>query len=44
MKARKVCRCECGGTVYGVRQFGRLFTWCGKCSPVVKVRGKRKGN
>jgi hypothetical protein len=34
---RYICKCECGGNVYGVRQFGRVFSWCDTCTPVVKV-------
>lgn len=37
VEGRFVCRCECGGEVRGVRQFGRLWTWCTKCSPVVVI-------
>ena len=33
-----VCRCDCGGKVMGVRQFGRLFSWCTKCSQVIRVK------
>ncbi len=33
-----VCRCECGGKVYGVRQFNRLWSWCNRCTPIVKVK------
>lgn len=29
--------CSCGGEVRGVNQFGQLFTFCTKCTPVVKV-------
>jgi hypothetical protein len=32
-----VCKCECGGNVLGVREFGRLFTWCTECTPITKV-------
>lgn len=32
-----ICKCECGGQVRGVESFGRLWTWCEKCTPVVKV-------
>lgn len=35
-----VCRCDCGGQVRGIEQFGRLFTWCESCTPVVKVKIK----
>ena len=35
-KGRRICKCECGGQVRGVKDFGRLRTWCEKCSPVVK--------
>jgi hypothetical protein len=35
---RYVCACECGGTVRGVEQLGRLFTWCDRCTPVVRVK------
>lgn len=34
---RIICGCDCGGTVHGVDQFDRLWTWCDKCSPVVKL-------
>jgi len=36
-----VCRCECGGMVRGVRQFGMLFTWCVRCTPKVVVNLKK---
>lgn len=32
-----VCQCECGGDVRGVMQFGQLWTWCERCTPVEKV-------
>lgn len=32
-----VCRCECGDQVRGQWSFGRLFTFCEKCTPVVTV-------
>ena len=34
-EGRRICKCECGGVVRGVESFGRLFTWCEKCTPVV---------
>lgn len=37
-EGRRVGKCECGGTVRGVEGFGLLFTWCEKCTPVVKVK------
>jgi hypothetical protein len=37
MATRFICKCECGGNVRGVKQFGQLFTWCTKCTPVVKI-------
>ena len=37
-KGDYVCQCECGGDVRGVEQFGRLWTWCEKCTPVVNVK------
>jgi len=36
--AKPVCRCDCGGTVYGEEDFGRLWTWCDRCSPVVTIK------
>lgn len=36
-KPKRICKCECGGTVRGVEQFDRLFTWCEKCSPVTVI-------
>lgn len=48
-KGRRICKCECGGQVRGIRDFGRLWTWCEKCTPVERVnisvlqyRGKKK--
>ena len=35
-KGRRICKCECGGVVRGIKDFGRLWTWCDKCTPVVK--------
>lgn len=32
--SKRICRCECGGWVRGVKDFGQLWTWCTKCSPV----------
>jgi hypothetical protein len=37
MEQEFVCQCECGGNVLGVRSFGRLWTACDRCSPVVRV-------
>lgn len=34
----KVCRCECGGQVYGEYGFGLLWTWCDTCTPKVEVK------
>jgi hypothetical protein len=31
--AREVCKCSCGGTVWGVEDFGRLWTVCDRCTP-----------
>lgn len=39
-KDKKLGKCECGGIVRGVTEFGRLFTYCEKCTPVVIVRIK----
>jgi hypothetical protein len=36
-KDKRICRCECGGWVRGVQDFGRLWTYCDKCTPVVIV-------
>lgn len=35
-EGRHVCKCDCGGALRGVEEFGRLWTWCEKCTPVVK--------
>ena len=35
--------CECGGQVRGVEDFGRMWTWCEKCSPVVVIRSAALG-
>ncbi len=48
-KGEYIGRCECGGDVRGVRSFGRLWSWCERCTPVVTVRlskmltGERRG-
>lgn len=36
-EGRHVCKCECGGEVRGIEQFDRLWTWCERCSPVVRI-------
>lgn len=36
--SKRICRCECGGWVRGVEDFGRLWTYCTKCTPVQKIR------
>jgi hypothetical protein len=38
IKGRRICTCECGGTVRGVRGFGRWWTWCEDCTPVVVAK------
>jgi hypothetical protein len=35
---RRICTCECGGTVYGVEELDRLFSACDTCTPVVSIR------
>lgn len=35
--SERIGKCDCGGTVYGVRQFDQVFSWCDTCSPVVTV-------
>lgn len=37
---KNIGKCECGGVVRGVEEFGRLFTWCMKCTPVTPVKLK----
>jgi hypothetical protein len=37
-EGRRICECECGGIVRGIEQFGRLWTWCDKCTPVVTIK------
>lgn len=34
-EGRRICKCECGGEVRGIESFGRMFSWCEKCTPVV---------
>lgn len=41
-EGRHVGRCECGGEVRGVEQFGRLFTWCERCTPIVGGPAKKR--
>lgn len=43
-EGRRICECECGGAVRGVESFGRLWTWCEKCTPVVKVAVSNEKN
>lgn len=38
-----VCKCECGGNVRGVHDFGQLWTYCDKCTPSTKVRWNESG-
>jgi hypothetical protein len=37
----KLGKCDCGGQVRGVQDFGRLWTWCEKCTPIepITLRG-----
>ncbi len=35
--SRYICKCECGGDVRGVDQFGMTFSVCMRCTPVVRV-------
>lgn len=37
-KHKNMGRCDCGGTVRGIEEHGRWFTWCEKCTPVVVVK------
>lgn len=41
-KSLRICKCECGGIVRGVWDFGRLWTWCEKCTPVVTIKVSNK--
>lgn len=41
-EGKYICKCECGGQVRGIEQFGRLFTWCEKCTLIVKTPKQRK--
>lgn len=41
MRPKRVCRCKCGGWVMGVKDFGRLWTYCTKCTPVQVVKVDR---
>jgi hypothetical protein len=43
-QGNKICKCECGGTVRGIDQFNRAFTWCEKCTLVVQVKLPRAGD
>jgi hypothetical protein len=36
-KDKRICRCECGGWVRGQEGFGRMWTYCDKCTPVIKI-------
>ena len=42
MKTIPLGKCQCGGDVRAVKDFGRLFSWCTKCTPVVKIKIPRK--
>lgn len=41
-KEFKVCACECGGQVWGIHEFDRLWTYCDKCSPVETINLKER--
>lgn len=43
-EGRRICKCECGGQVLGVEGFGRLWTWCERCTPVVKIDPRKIGD
>lgn len=32
-----VCKCQCGGSVRGTFAFDQLFSYCERCTPVVKI-------
>jgi hypothetical protein len=36
-EGRRICKCDCGGTVHGVEDFDRVFSWCDTCTPVIKI-------
>lgn len=40
MSTRRGGKCECGGQVRYVVSFGRKFSWCETCTPVVTVKVK----
>lgn len=41
-KEFKVCACECGGQVWGIHEFDRLWTYCDKCSPCETINLKER--
>jgi hydrogenase maturation factor len=36
-EGKHIGKCECGGIVRGVEDFGRLWTWCDRCTPTINV-------
>ena len=43
MATKFICKCKCGGNVRGVHQFGQWWTYCTKCTPVVKIKPPKVG-
>lgn len=43
-EGRVIGKCECGGTVRGIKDLGRLWTWCEKCTPVEPITLKEALN
>jgi hypothetical protein len=37
-------KCECGGTIKYTPDFGRVFSYCTKCTPVVSIRVPNKSD
>lgn len=37
-KERLPRKCECGGKMKYAFDFGRVWSWCEKCTPKVKVK------
>jgi len=43
MKTKFICKCNCGGNVRCVRQFGRLFSYCIRCTPTTRIKFTKSG-
>lgn len=41
---KRLGKCDCGGVVYGVEDFGQMWAWCDTCSPVTRLTDSTVSN